>query len=137
MGATSVFVFCVDDFDTKRADLDAWLASDATGIGITNYEKFDQKHTDDESGSNDDVTNLKYGTGDVWPVSGVILDESSMLKSFGTRKFSVLRAFDGVRYKLACSATPAAVRWSASARSGAPTPASPTVTELQDSSRAR
>lgn len=81
---------------TKRAAFDEWLTT-GTGIGILNYEKFDGA-----------------GPGDRWnrddgplPVDAVVLDESSMLKAFGTRKFAVLRAFDGCRYKLACSATPA------------------------------
>ena len=45
---------------TKRADLDAWLASDATGIGITNYEKFDTS-TDHE---NDELTGNYAREGD-------------------------------------------------------------------------
>lgn len=90
-----------------RDSLDWWLAEGPErSIGVTNYEKFDRGAATD---GNDPgaATNLKYQTGDVWPVAGVILDESSMLKSFGVRKYAVLRAFDGVRYKLACSATPA------------------------------
>lgn len=98
---------------TERAELDSWLAGpDGPSIGVTNYEKFDRPAEDLEA--NDEaaagasgVVNLKYQAGDVWPVAGVVLDESSMLKAFGKRKFAVLRAFDGVRYKLACSATPA------------------------------
>jgi len=93
---------------TSRSDLSEWLDDpDARGtIGITNYEKFDGTAQSESDGGNQAV-NLKYQHGDVWPVGAVILDESSMLKSFGTRKFATLRAFDGVRYKLACSATPA------------------------------
>ncbi len=87
---------------TDRGRLTAWLA-EGDGVGITNYEKFDNATTTDQG----DYGNLKYQQGDGWPVGAVILDESSMLKSFGTRKFAVTRAFDGVRYKLACSATPA------------------------------
>jgi len=93
---------------TRRSDLDAWLTDPATAneVGITNYEKFDGQATEDTE-SDGSARNLKYQQGDVWPVGAVVLDESSMLKSFGSRKFAVLRAFDGVRYKLACSATPA------------------------------
>ena len=91
---------------TNRRNLDAWLESDATGIGITNYEKFDRQQTLEQNDL-DAAINLKYGAGDNWPVTGVVLDESSMLKAFGSRKFAVLRAFDGARYKLCCSATPA------------------------------
>ena len=79
---------------TNRDDLDLWL-DDGEGLGITNYEKFDRSGTGDRFG------------GEHWPIEGVILDESSMLKAFGVRKFAVMRAFSGIRYKLACSATPA------------------------------
>jgi hypothetical protein len=94
---------------TARADLERWLV-DGAGIGITNYEKFDGRaptEGNDEERAGGGVTNLKYQSGDVLGVGAVVLDESSMLKSFGSRKFSVVRAFDGVRYKLCCSATPA------------------------------
>lgn len=90
---------------SKRADLAAWL-DNGHGIGITNYEKFDGSDPGDDN-ENGEVINLKYAHGDTLPVAGVILDESSMLKSFGSRKFAVVRAFDGIRYKLCCSATPA------------------------------
>lgn len=83
----------VDDL-TDRAALDEWLES-GTGLGVTNYEKFDRAGKGDRFG------------GEHWPVEGVVLDESSMLKAFGVRKFAVMRAFSGIRYKLACSATPA------------------------------
>ena len=83
----------VDDL-TIRSDLDDWLGG-GEGLGITNYEKFDRSGPGDRWGD------------DSWPVAGVVLDESSMLKAFGVRKFAVMRAFGGVRFKLACSATPA------------------------------
>lgn len=90
--------FYGDDLDvadlTDRAALEAWLEEGA-GLGITNYQKFDGAGKGDRWG------------GERWPVDGVVLDESSMLKAFGVRKFAVMRAFSGVRYKLACSATPA------------------------------
>lgn len=73
---------------TNRADLDEWCEN-GTGVGITNYEKFDRG----ERGRLD--------------VGAVVLDESSMLRGFGSRKFSIVSAFDGVRWKLCCSATPA------------------------------
>lgn len=88
---------------TDRRTLADWLDG-GTGVGITNYEKFDGR---DLGEIDTDAGNLKYQQGDTLAVGAVILDESSMLKSFGTRKFAVMRAFDGVRYKLACSATPA------------------------------
>lgn len=80
---------------TSRDVLTEWLADGEQSIAITNYEKFDG------SGAGD-----RFG-GERLPVEGVVLDESSMLKAFGVRKFAVMRAFAGVRYKLACSATPA------------------------------
>jgi len=97
---------------TERPALDAWLAGDeGPSIGITNYEKFDRagdlEANEEAMAGASAVANLKYQAGDVWPVAGVVLDESSMLKAFGKRKYAVLRAFDGIRYKLACSATPA------------------------------
>ncbi len=88
---------------TKRKDLDAWLTGPTPSIGITNFEKFDGSEVELDV----DAGNLKYQQGDGWPVDAVCIDESSMLKSFGSRKFAVVRAFDGVRWKLCCSATPA------------------------------
>jgi len=73
---------------TSRTDLDEWCQT-GSGIGITNYEKFDRG----------DRTRLD--------VEAVVLDESSMLRGFGSRKFSIVEAFEGLRWKLCCSATPA------------------------------
>ncbi len=94
-------VLTVQDL-TDRKRLNAWLDS-GSGVGITNYEKFDgaAKHVADDMGS------LKYQQGDVLDVQAVVLDESSMLRGFGSRKFAIVRAFDGIRWKLCCSATPA------------------------------
>ncbi len=93
---------------TRRADLDEW-AVNGSGIGITNYEKFDGrgKLADTDGQGADDVGSLKYSQGDTMDVQAVVLDESSMLRGFGSRKFAVVRAFDGCRWKLCCSATPA------------------------------
>lgn len=88
---------------TTRKNLSAWLET-GSGIGITNYEKFDNATKDL---GEEDVGSLKYNVGDVLDVQAVVLDESSMLRGFGSRKFAIVRAFDGCRYKLACSATPA------------------------------
>jgi len=90
---------------TDRKHLDRWLV-DGTGIGITNFEKFDNLDTDDDEDL--EVRTLKYGRGGgAWDIQAVCIDESSALKSFGSRKFSLMRSLEGVRYKLACSATPA------------------------------
>lgn len=72
----------------NRDDLTAWLAN-GSGIGITNYEKLD------------DIT-------EPLPVQAVVLDESSVLKaSMGKRRTAIMAAFQGVRWKLCCTATPA------------------------------
>lgn len=74
---------------TDRAELAEWLAIGG-GVAITNYEKFDAD------------------SAERWPLEGVVLDESSMLRSIGgVRKWAVMHAFAGVPYKLTCSATPA------------------------------
>jgi superfamily II DNA or RNA helicase len=96
---------------TSRQDLKDWCDTGA-GVAITNWEKFDGgmsevAESNDVEQAGGGVVNLKYQYGDVLPVNAVILDESSALKSFGSRKFSIMRAFDGVRYKLCLSATPA------------------------------
>jgi hypothetical protein len=58
------------------------------GINITNYEKL---HKFDPS-----------------VFSGIVLDESSILKNFsGTRRNEIIDAFETTPYKLACTATPA------------------------------
>lgn len=58
------------------------------GINITNYEKLDKFVAND--------------------FSGVVLDESSILKSFtGKLRTSIIDNFENVPYKLACTATPA------------------------------
>lgn len=58
------------------------------GINITNYEKL----------AKFDATHFK----------GVVLDESSILKSFtGKVRTAIIDAFRGCRYRLACTATPA------------------------------
>ena len=73
---------------TDRRALNEWLAS-GEGIGITNYEKLD-------------------GCSEPLAVTGLVLDESSVLKaSMGSRRTSVIAAAKGLRFKLCCSATPA------------------------------
>jgi superfamily II DNA or RNA helicase/DNA modification methylase len=94
---------------SSRATLREWCET-GHGVGITNWEKFDGmsvEDTNDVEVAGGGVVNLKYQAGDVLPVDAVILDESSALKSFGSRKFAIMRSFDGVRYKLCLSATPA------------------------------
>jgi hypothetical protein len=60
---------------------------DLTGITVTNYEQLDNLDTS------------SFG--------GIVLDESSILKSFdGSTKKKLVDAFDQTPYKLACTATP-------------------------------
>jgi len=59
-----------------------------SGINITNYERLDRFIAHN------------------W--AGVVLDESSILKSFeGSTRNLIIQAFQGVHYRLACTATPA------------------------------
>jgi len=74
---------------TDRAALEAWLDERPWCIGITNYEKLDHRT-------------------EPLPLSGVVLDESSILKqSMGVRRTALIAACKGVPWKLCCSATPA------------------------------
>lgn len=92
---------------TARGALAEWLRSDS-GCGIVNFEKFDNLDTDDTDTDEAEFRNLKYGKGgEAWDIQAVCIDESSALKSFGSRKFSLMRTLEGIRYKLCCSATPA------------------------------
>lgn len=71
------------------SDVSRWLAGTGGGIGITNYEAFTQ-----------DVDRGNLG--------GLIIDESSMLKShYGRWGAELIRLGRGVPYKLALSGTPA------------------------------
>lgn len=72
----------------KAKDLNKWL-SGSGGIGITNYEAMTE---DVEQGN----------------LGALILDESSMLKShYGKWGQTILRLGRGLRWKLACTGTPA------------------------------
>lgn len=58
------------------------------GLNITNYEKLDKFNPDD--------------------FVGIVLDESSILKSFTSKtRDAIIDGFESTAYKLACSATPA------------------------------
>lgn len=71
------------------ADIQRWLDAPGGGIGITNYESM--RH--EPQGGN---------------LAGLILDESSMLKShYGKYGTNCIRLGKGVPYKLACTGTPA------------------------------
>ena len=71
-----------------RAALERWLV-DGAGVAITNYEKLDDRT-------------------EPFPIDAIVLDESSVLKaSMGKRRTALIAAAKGIRFKLACSATPA------------------------------
>lgn len=73
----------------RAAQLPAWLASGTSRIGVTNYDAL-----------TDAVQQGRLGA--------LILDESSMLKShYGAWAGHCLRLGRGLKYKLACTGTPA------------------------------
>lgn len=73
------------DLHCEKLNTDAVLWS---GVYITNYEQLD----------NIDCSQF----------SGIVLDESSILKNYtGVYKNKIIESFKDVRYKLACTATPA------------------------------
>lgn len=75
------------------AGMRAWARHGEPGIALANPEKF---LTPDES-----VPEAHY-------LSGVVLDESSLLKASGGRmKWSLIKSCRGIEYKLSCTATPA------------------------------
>lgn len=78
-------------FLASRADLEAWAKGDGAALGITNYHKMI-----------DGVCNeLRW-------LSGIVLDESSVLKSGGgVIKWNIIKSCRGIPYKLSCTATPA------------------------------
>lgn len=80
----------------SRADLRRWCEHGQPGCAITNYEKMIAR-----DGEAEVVNELRW-------CSGVILDESSVLKSGGGRiKWALIKSCRGVEYKLSCTATPA------------------------------
>lgn len=82
----------------SRAELREWCKQGGKGLAITNYEKFNP-----EDGSNDNQVIEEIGL-----LAGVILDESSRLKTGGGKqKWSIIKSCKGIEYKLSCTATPA------------------------------
>lgn len=79
-----------------KADMRQWCRLPGQGIGITNYEKFIPARGEEEV-----VSELRY-------CAGLVLDESSILKSGGgTIKWALIKSARGIQYKLSCTATPA------------------------------
>lgn len=82
----------------SRAELREWCKGTGPGLAITNYEKFNP-----EEGSNENqvIDELRY-------LAGIILDESSRLKTGGGKqKWAIIKSSKGIEYKLSCTATPA------------------------------
>lgn len=79
-----------------RADLIKWCDDEKPEIGIVNPEKFIPRRGEPES-----ISEIKN-------CAGVVLDESSLLKTGGgVIKWALIKSCKGVEYKLSCTATPA------------------------------
>jgi helicase-like protein/RAD3-like DEAD/DEAH box helicase len=75
----------------SRAALEAWLKEAGPGLAITNYEKM-----------------IPGQIPDLRLLAGLILDESSLLKTGGGKiKWNLIKSAKGIEYKLSCTATPA------------------------------
>lgn len=75
----------------SREELVAWCGGAGRGLAICNYEKM-------IPGVLDELRSL----------GGLVLDESSILKSGGgTIKWNLIKSARGIEYKLSCTATPA------------------------------
>jgi hypothetical protein len=80
----------------SREEMRGWMAAPGPAVGVTNYEKWNPEDLDRQV-----VTEAKS-------LGGVVLDESSRLKSGGGRqKWSLIKSCRGVEYKLSLTATPA------------------------------
>jgi hypothetical protein len=88
--AGDYFNLDIEQLDT-REELAAWCKSPGHGFGICNYEKL-------IAGV---MPELRY-------LAGLVLDESSILKSGGgVIKWNLIKSARGIEYKLSCTATPA------------------------------
>lgn len=75
----------------SRAALARWCQEPGPGIAITNYEKL-----------------IEGVLNELRHLAGLILDESSILKSGGgVIKWNLIKSARGIEYKLSCTATPA------------------------------
>lgn len=80
----------------SRDELRTWCKQGAPGFAIVNPEKFIPRG--DEAEVLPEITYL----------SGIVLDESSLLKTGGgVTKWALIKSCRGVEYKLSCTATPA------------------------------
>ncbi len=83
---------------TSQKHMREWCQGTGPGLAIVNYEKFNP-----EDGSND-----KQVISEVRHLAGLILDESSRLKTGGGKqKWAIIKSGKGIEYKLSCTATPA------------------------------
>lgn len=80
----------------SRAAMREWCKSGPAGLAIVNPEKFIPPEGEEEV-----VPEITY-------CAGVVLDESSLLKTGGgVIKWALIKSCRGVEYKLSCTATPA------------------------------
>lgn len=81
---------------TTRETMIEWCTDGAADLGIVNPDKFIPRN-----GASEIIPEIRY-------CSGVVLDESSLLKSGGGKiKWSLIKSCRGIEYKLSCTATPA------------------------------
>lgn len=81
--------------ETREA-MREWCASGPPGLAITNYEKFNHRGLAEQV-----VNELRH-------LAGVVLDESSRLKTGGGKqKWALVKSTKGIEYKLSLTATPA------------------------------
>lgn len=80
----------------SRAAFRSWCDTGASGLALTNPEKFLPAEGESEV------------TPEVQHLAGVVLDESSILKTGGGRiKWAMIKSCRGIEYKLSATATPA------------------------------
>lgn len=81
----------------SRAEMRQWCKDGgAQALAITNYEKMNP-----ESLAEQEVKEMRH-------LAGIILDESSRLKTGGGKqKWALIKSCKGIEYKLSCTATPA------------------------------
>lgn len=80
-----------------RDEMKRWcMEGPPTALAITNYEKMNPPSIQEQN-----VPEMKY-------LAGIILDESSRLKTGGGKqKWALIKSCKGIEYKLSCTATPA------------------------------
>lgn len=80
----------------SREEMKRWCKDGSGSLAITNYEKFNHLTESDQV-----VNEIRH-------LAGIVLDESSRLKSGGgSQKWAIIKSARGVEYKLSLTATPA------------------------------